>query len=227
MRTIVIGDIHGCLDELIALLDKLALSESDRVVSVGDIVRKGPDPVGCLDLWKQRGYLAVQGNHETRVLDRRGQLLQRYFGDDAPLLRRLDLIEWMEKWPKFFRFEEERIIVVHGGVLPEGLDAMSSDAREHWLPRLRYVRRTPDGWQPMSKSESAPDDQFWTSLWNGPETVVYGHTPRSALQRDPFAIGIDTGCVYGNALTAAVFEESDWSFVSVKAKRAYAARSSE
>jgi len=225
MRTIVIGDIHGCLDELMALLDKLAPAEGDRVISVGDIVRKGPDPVGCLELWKERRFLAVQGNHETRVLDRRGHLLQCYFGDDSPVLRRSDLVEWMREWPKFLRFNKEQIIVVHGGILPNGIDAMGDSEREHWLPRLRYLRHVLSGWQPVSKSESAPGDQFWTSLWDGPETIVYGHTPRTALQRDRFAIGIDTGCVYGNELTAAVFDPSGWNFVSVKAKRAYAARS--
>ena len=41
-RTIVIGDIHGCYDELVALLDRLAFAPADRVVAVGDLIVKGP-----------------------------------------------------------------------------------------------------------------------------------------------------------------------------------------
>lgn len=225
MRTIIIGDVHGCFDELKELLSKLSLSAEDRVLSVGDIVRKGPDPVACLELWKERGFLAVQGNHETRVLDRRGHLIPRYFSDDSRVLRRRDLVDWMREWPMFLRFPTERLLVVHGGVPPGGIESMSPTERQRWLPRLRYLRQTEQGWQPVSKNDTAEGDRFWTTLWTGPETVVYGHTPRTALQREEYAIGIDTGCVYGNELTAAVLEGGAWSFVSVKAKRAYAARS--
>ena len=224
MRTIVIGDIHGCIDELNELLAKLSPSAEDRVISVGDIVRKGPDPVACLELWKEQGYLAVQGNHETRVLDRRGQLIPRYFGDDAPVLRRPDLMDWMRTWPYFVRFPKEKLIVVHGGVPPAGIDAMRTSDRERWLPRLRNLRHSEAGWTPVSKNDQAEGDRFWTTLWSGPETVIYGHTPRASVQRDDFAIGIDTSCVYGKELTAAVLRDTEWSFVSVKARRAYASR---
>lgn len=222
MRTIIIGDIHGCIDELRALLAKIRPQSDDRVISCGDIVRKGPDPIACLELWKENGYLAVQGNHETRVLDREGHLIQRYFGEDSKLLRRGDLVEWMRKWPLFLRFAKEKIVVVHGGVPPGGIDAMSKHDRQRWLPRLRYLRHTDEGWTPVSRNDTRSDDRFWTTLWEGPETVVYGHTPRKKVQQERRAIGIDTSCVYGGELTAAIHHKGEWSFLSVEARRAYA-----
>jgi diadenosine tetraphosphatase ApaH/serine/threonine PP2A family protein phosphatase len=52
--------------------------------------------------------------------------------------------------------------------------------------------------------------------------VLYGHTPGREPKRDKQALGLDTGCVYGGSLTAAVFTDGEWEMVSVKAKRQYA-----
>ena len=60
-RLIFVGDIHGCFEELHELLDRIDPDGDDLVISVGDIVTKGPDVARCLDLWRDRGYLAVQG----------------------------------------------------------------------------------------------------------------------------------------------------------------------
>ena len=67
-RTIIIGDIHGCRDELEDLLDATGYVKGDRVISVGDMVVRGPDPAGTLALLRAIGALAVRGNHEDRVL---------------------------------------------------------------------------------------------------------------------------------------------------------------
>ena len=54
-RYLFIGDVHGCIDELRELLDRAELREDDIVVSLGDLVRKGPDPAGCVRLIRERG----------------------------------------------------------------------------------------------------------------------------------------------------------------------------
>src|SRR5918999_4601301 len=64
-RTIVVGDIHGCYDELIELLDKVKLKKSDRVVSVGDLITKGPKSREVLDLFiTDKRFSTVIGNHD-------------------------------------------------------------------------------------------------------------------------------------------------------------------
>lgn len=68
-RDLVVGDLHGCLDLLQARLDELKFDPTrDRVFSVGDLVDRGPDSLGCLRLLREPWFLAVVGNHEDMLL---------------------------------------------------------------------------------------------------------------------------------------------------------------
>ncbi|HEX4508730.1 MAG TPA: metallophosphoesterase, partial [Burkholderiaceae bacterium] len=68
-RTLFVGDVHGCLDELTALLRLAAVDDArDRVILVGDVTAKGPDSQGVLALIREHGYRAVLGNHDAKVL---------------------------------------------------------------------------------------------------------------------------------------------------------------
>ncbi len=67
-RTVIVGDVHGCRAELEALLARVAFGTGDRLVMVGDLVVRGPDPAGTLDLLASLGARAVRGNHEDRLL---------------------------------------------------------------------------------------------------------------------------------------------------------------
>jgi serine/threonine protein phosphatase 1 len=216
-RHIVIGDIHGCFDELRDLLDRVAPSPGDVVISVGDVVRKGPAPDRCLDLWLERGWLAILGNQEKKLLDlaRSGRIADE---PDRRVAARADLLEFIRGWPLYAVFGQEGFGVVHGGLLP---DTPIQGQRESVLT-LRYVRRRNGGWVPVPKGEEKPGDRFWAEVWNGPLTILYGHTPRQDVRRDPKAFGLDTSCVYGGALTAAVLHEGEWTFESVRARRRYA-----
>ena len=68
-RTIVIGDIHGCYDELVSLLEKVRLAASDRVVAVGDLIVKGRKNKQVLDLFSSdKRFSSVIGNHDLAIL---------------------------------------------------------------------------------------------------------------------------------------------------------------
>ena len=67
-RTIIFGDVHGCYREMSQLLDKLAITRSDKVISVGDLVDKGPNSLSCLRLAQQEKIIVTLGNHEDRYL---------------------------------------------------------------------------------------------------------------------------------------------------------------
>ena len=213
-RLIFIGDIHGCYDELADLLDRVAPSDRDVVVSCGDIVRKGPAVERCLDLWRERGYLAVLGNNELRVL--RYGPLRRMFSI------RGDLLDYIRTWPLMIDFERENISAVHGGVLP-GTDVSASTihAQRTVVYRLRYVRKDRDAWRMVPKGQQREGDKLWAEVWRGNRTILYGHTPLRAPRFDKKAIGLDTGCVYGGMLTAAIHQDGEWNTVSVKAHRQY------
>ena len=63
-RTVVVGDVHGCIEELEELLRAVALRPTDRLVSVGDLVGKGPDGAAVVRFFRQGGHEAVRGNHD-------------------------------------------------------------------------------------------------------------------------------------------------------------------
>lgn len=87
---------------------------------------------------------------------------------------------------------------------------------------LRYIRRDKNGWRMVPKGKEQTGDKFWSEVWNGDRIVVYGHTPGRQARIDKKAVGIDTGCVYGGTLTAAVFEKPmKWTLAGVRARRVY------
>lgn len=222
-RLIVVGDIHGCFDELRELLSRVAPAANDVVVSVGDVVTKGPAADRCLDLWRERGYLAVQGNNEIKLLGRARPLLRLFAQEDRNVLRRRDLLQYIESWPLVVDFPQEGVTAVHGGFLPQMQVTPEDVERERdVIPQLRWIRKEDGEWRPVPKEKKHKDDVLWSEKWRGDRFVLYGHTPLREPKRDKQALGLDTGCVYGGSLTAAVLTDGRWETVSVKAKRKYA-----
>jgi hypothetical protein len=219
-RTIVVGDVHGCLDELQAVLAACGYASGDRLVLAGDLVMKGPDSQGVVALARAEGALAVLGNHDVHALVARAQ---RAAGEERGLkperrqvLATLTDDDWafLEALPLFVRLGLERpgepeTAVVHGGAVP-GVP-LEAQRREHLL-NLRSIKANGE---PTKKIDGTP----WAALWNGPERLVFGHDAVRGLQQYPMATGLDTGCVYGGALTALVLPERR--LVQVEARRAY------
>jgi diadenosine tetraphosphatase ApaH/serine/threonine PP2A family protein phosphatase len=217
VRHVFIGDVHGCLDELDALLKKLALRPADRLVFVGDLVAKGPDSAGVVARVRELGAACVRGNHDEAVLRVRRAHQQ---GIDVPRVKKTHLNVaaklrepdwlWLEQLPLYLRYEELGSVVVHAGVVPgKPLERQHPDD----LMTMRTIR--PQG----TASPRLEDGERWAPLYPGPQHVIFGHDAISGLQQERFATGIDTGCVYGRELTALVLPERK--LVSVPAKRAY------
>ena len=226
-RVIVIGDIHGCINELRALLDRLAPAGGDIVISAGDVVRKGPHADLCLDLLRAQGGLAVIGNNDQKLLKRAGGFFARWFAppEDRAVLRRQDLLDFIRTWPVVIDIPAIGATVVHGGLFPGmAIDSAEIARTRQDLIRLRYVRLEGNRWVRVPKGSERETDVLWSEVWDGGRTVLYGHTPISAARLDRKAIGLDTGCVYGGSLTAAVYESGRWRLEQVRAQRAYATR---
>ncbi len=216
-RTIIIGDVHGCLHELTDLLDACAYSSSDSVVQVGDLVAKGPDSRGVLALVRTLGIRAVRGNHDHAVLRWRSAVVHEQakgHGSHHMLLaRELSADDWtvLSTLPLLLSLPEHGMVVVHAGLVPGvALAAQAPDL----LMNMRTLR--PDG----TGSRRAEDGVLWGTAWPGPTLVVFGHHATAGLQRHPYAVGLDTGCVYGGNLTAYVLPDDR--FISVAAREAYA-----
>jgi predicted phosphodiesterase len=216
-RTFVIGDVHGCLQELEDLLAACALDTADQVVFVGDLVAKGPDSRGVLSLLRKLSARAVRGNHDHAVLRWHDAIMQGIAPERGShhlqVARQLSAEDWdvLHRLPFFLRLPEHQTLVVHGGLVPgTPVEQQPSDL----LMNMRTLR--PDG----TGSRRAEDGDLWGAHWPGPELVVFGHHATAGLQRHPHAVGIDTGCVYGGRLTAYVLP--DRRCISVPAREVYA-----
>ena len=122
-RTLFIGDVHGCADELDALLEVCAHRPGDRVVLVGDLVAKGPDSAGVLRRARERGMLAVRGNHDEHVLRWHQGLMpkgKKLKPEHKQVLETLTGKDWafLECLPLHLHFPELNVRVVHGGFVP-------------------------------------------------------------------------------------------------------------
>jgi hypothetical protein len=226
MRTVIVGDVHGCLDELLALVEKCGGLGAARFVLVGDLVAKGPDSQGVVEWARESGALAVLGNHDAHVLklradDDEAKKVKAHHVAVAVTLKEADWkhLESLPRWVRVdaahgpARDDETRAshLVVHGGVVP----GVPLEAQERkYLLNLRSIK---DDGEPSKAIEGEP----WASKWKGPPHVVFGHDAVRGLQRHAWATGLDTGCVYGRELTALVLPAGE--LVSVPARRAYAA----
>jgi diadenosine tetraphosphatase ApaH/serine/threonine PP2A family protein phosphatase len=216
-RTIVIGDVHGCLRELEELLAACQYTADDQIIMVGDLVAKGPDSRGVLALLRRVKARAVRGNHDQAVLRWHDAVVQgtapAHASHHLKVARQLTNEDWqvLTQLPLYLRVPEHGMLVVHAGLVPGvPLEQQSVDL----MMNIRTLR--PDG----TGSRRPEDGELWGTAWLGPELVLFGHHAMAGLQRHPHAIGLDTGCVYGGRLTAYVLPDAR--FVSVAARQIYA-----
>jgi serine/threonine protein phosphatase 1 len=199
-----IGDIHGCYDKLIALMDQLDIRfGEDRVVFLGDYVDRGPDVYQVMDFLVQfkedhPGTIFLKGNHEAMLLnylaggDKQAYLINggrqtltsytKYNPPTkgAPLPRaHLDFLNNLDLY-----YATRDYVFVHAGMRPHIPleDQTESD--------LLWIR-----------------SDFIHTSWRPDQCVVYGHTPMEAPQVRNNRIGIDTGAVYGGTLTCVKLPE--------------------
>jgi hypothetical protein len=201
VRTIVVGDVHGCADELESLLERVRFAPGDRLVMVGDLVARGPDSRRVLELVREAGARSVRGNHEEKLLGWR-----RDGGSLGPTHERvaagLSEQDWrtLEEMPLWIDLPEHGLRVVHAGLAP-GLSVEQTPPEA--LLKVRTIDR-------RGRWSDAPDDgPLWGALYGGPPHVIFGHNAREELQVWPWATGLDTGCVYGGRLSALVLDKGE------------------
>jgi serine/threonine protein phosphatase 1 len=205
MTTIIIGDIHGCSREFTALLHKVAPTSDDRLVLLGDLLNKGPDPVGVLETFESLDCVCLLGNHDFDHLRWKAggrpkpeSVLTRKLMPPPCYERYLELAGGMALY-----FENKELIAVHGGLL-NGVA----------LPE-----------QPVEVITGDINlDSDWKDQIILDRPLVAGHKRYSPNQCEPYIVegkfyGIDTGCVYGGCLTALWMPSAK--IVQVHAARVY------
>jgi|SRR5580704_6668344 hypothetical protein len=221
-RTLIVGDVHGCPDELEALLEAAAFTAPDRLVLVGDVVVRGPDSRGALALALEHGATIVRGNHEQKLLAGRAGTA-RLGSEHQPVADALSAGEWraLEAMPLWLDLPEHDLRVVHAGVVP-GVEITRTPKEA--LLRMRTID-SHGGW-----SDARDGGTLWGALYEGPPHVVFGHHARPAPQFHQWATGIDTGCVYGQRLTGMLLNAGEpvprgdgarAKLVSIPARRTY------
>lgn len=219
-RVIVIGDVHGCIDEFQSLLRLADYQPGDQVVLLGDMVAKGPDSVAVVQLAREIGARGVRGNHDFEVV----RWWEAYCRGDSDVVVSIEHARiaqslgekehmWLMECPWFIECTEMAHLFVHAGFIP-GVKLTQQN------PRLMMNMRSVliDG----TVTAKNVDHCEWAKLWRGPQTVVFGHDAYRGLQLHEYAKGIDTGCVYGGRLTALLLPENR--LISVPSKRAYIER---
>ena len=233
----IVGDVHGCLEELLALLTALGYTvegdrttgfrvrppEGRRALFLGDLVDRGPDSPGVLRLVMGMAAagtaLCVPGNHEQKLLRRlRGKQVQLSHG-------LAETMEQMEREPPEFRGEVATFIdgLVSHLVLDEGrLVAAHAGLKEAFQGRSSGRVRS----FALYGETTGETDEFglpvrypWARDYRGRAAVVYGHTPVLDAQWLNNTVCIDTGCVFGGRLTALRWPERE--LVSVPAARTW------
>lgn len=198
------------MTELLALFGPV---EGDRLASVGDMVNKGPDSAGALDVARQVGMRCVRGNHEAKLFkvahtpssqwSPKSRAMAESLG---PRLR--EIAEEVWSWPLWL--DLGNVLVVHAGLQP-GVARL-----EDMDPSVLMAVRTWDG---EGKDMDNPNHPAWFDLVRWPVPVVFGHWALKGLVDRPDVKGLDSGCVYGRELTGWCPEEDR--FYRVRARREY------
>jgi bis(5'-nucleosyl)-tetraphosphatase (symmetrical) len=235
MRRLIIGDIQGCREELERLLEKARFDPAgDRLISVGDIVNRGPDSLGACRLLHRLGARAVRGNHEQHLLRvaRSGNMRGGdTFKDVLRAGDRDELLAWIEGLP--FVIVEPDLAIVHAGIPPRVTsltefgrtinDPAAPDPLQEraFVVSVRYCNA--EGHQ-AARDYPPPGAPFepWDHFYQGDRKIYFGHWARRGLVMGERVCGLDSGCVYGGSLSAYIPEESR--LVQVAARKAYFAK---
>ncbi|KAF9965189.1 hypothetical protein BGZ70_005263 [Mortierella alpina] len=238
-RTIIVGDVHGRLEDFNKLIAELKYNQTmDKVILAGDLVAKGPDSLGVIDKARQMGAECVRGNHDDEVLRWRGYLdslkkttktdFKNEEEDEAKVPEDLipgseheklarDMTDAQYKYlsscpliltlPDTLSPRNAAVYVMHAGIDP----AHTFKEQKPWT--LFNVRNILDGVPSRKKKGSS-----WSKGYNEAESkrvqkgaeghlVVYGHDAGRGLNNQKWSIGLDTGCVKGNQLSAYIVEQ--------------------
>ena len=194
-RVFVIGDVHGCFDELMLLLKKAKCDpQKERVILVGDLINKGPDSFKVLSWAYEQKIEIVIGNHELKFLgfcekqpEALGPELEKLKEAMGPDLKKW--LSWIKNWPVYI--EEEGFLIIHGGLVP---GEHPEQSKIEYLVNIRY-------WDGCGKDMNNPMYPPWHDFYAGSKLVVYGHWAKQGLKIKENSIGLDTACVYGGQLS--------------------------
>ncbi len=190
-----IGDVHGMYDMMMLALEQISKREPGRIIFLGDLMDRGPNSYDCVRHVKamcDSGVAeCVAGNHENMMyandayiwnMNGARETLKSYREVSPDIYD--EHVEWMRRLPSCI--DTGKHFFVHGGINPK----LPPDKQDHY--DMIWARF----WQDDIKPKKG---------WHG-RHVVYGHTPYKTPKLMIHSTGLDTGAVYGNALSVGVFD---------------------
>lgn len=193
----IAGDVHGCSEEFLELIKLIDLKNTELLIMVGDIIRKGPDSAGALKIVRDNSnILSVLGNNEVKYLAGEKSVSGL---DDRDR-------EFIHSWPLVIMWPGNA--VVHGGFDPH------QRVEDHSVRDVVNVR--------SPKRNDNYDTPFWFDEYEGDTCLFFGHTVTNEPIHQRNAVALDTGCVYGGKITA--YDTNQEQFYSVDAKKVYEPR---
>lgn len=230
----IIGDVHGCHDELVELLETLgyktqpashtyAHPDSRTAIFLGDIVDRGPGSDKVLelvmDMTDHGSALCIMGNHENKLMRKlRGnnvqvshgltQTLEQIDGRDQEFRDRV--LTFLNGMTTHYILDEGKLAVAHAGITEEYQGRTSSSIRDFCMYGKTDGEK--DAW-------GLPNRLEWANEYRGKTLVVFGHTSTREPRWLNNTVNIDTGCVFGGKLTALQYPEVE--IVSVPARATY------
>ncbi|QDP95683.1 polynucleotide kinase-phosphatase [Microlunatus elymi] len=224
----VIGDVHGCLSELLLLLEKLdyrierddhgravdaSHPDGRRALFLGDLVDRGPDTVGVLRLamgMTAAGHaLAITGNHEEKLIRAlSGRKVTASHGLQQTLDQlaaepedfRQQVLSWCRELIAHLVLDDGKLVVAHAGLKESFHGRASGRVRAFAL----YGDTTGE-----TDEYGLPVRLPWAQQYRGQAMVLYGHTPTPELTWINNTLCLDTGCVFGGKLSALRYPESE------------------
>lgn len=208
-RLILVGDVHGCFDQLMELLDTVHYDNTtDKVLLLGDFLSRGPDSLGVMKWAREANATGVLGNHELNILSKYQSFRPLMFEDEE-----------MFKLDKHVgKYDNE--LQIARKLTPEDI---------HYLVRLPVVLNIKGVGicshmgvvesQPLDKqqvSDLLAMDKDWYHSWNQLQktlpknernVIYYGHFARAGLQLKKYSKGLDSSCVYGGQLSCLVIDK--------------------
>ena len=224
----IIGDIHGCFDELQTLLQELGYSvvapeshedhyqvehpDGRKVIFLGDLVDRGPATPAVLrlamDMVAAGTAFCVPGNHDAKLLRKlKGKDVALNYGiveslaqlEQEPKAFKERIVAFIDAMISHYVLDDGKLVVAHAGLLETMHGRGSRAVREFAL----YGETTGE-----TDEFGMPIRYNWAADYRGHAMVVYGHTPIPEPTWLNHTINIDTGCVFGGKLTALRYPEN-------------------
>jgi len=233
-KIIIYGDLHGCLDEFKLLRAKVNPTQDDKEIIIGDILDRGLYSNELLKYVREHNISSILGNHEYKYL-RYKKHFDIYNKTKKEIPIKLDDeqkkifdnlssedFDYLESLPFFIKIDN--LTLLHAGITN---NINLETAKKKDLEKILWIRTLNENQKILSLYDDNTTSKLWSEYYDGNQgTIIYGHNVFDKIKIDKYSIGIDTGCIYGNKLTALIISNTinpmqNYKIIEQKANKVY------